>query len=127
MLVASIANERVAGRWTVPARMIAVAVLGDVIVDLRTAELRAEELSIKATAVLGDVYVLVPRGASVELSGIAVVGRKKLAAEAADYAVAVPVVRVSAFATIGDVIVATQPPTSRMKSAWARWRNRKSG
>jgi pimeloyl-ACP methyl ester carboxylesterase len=60
-------------------------------------------------------------------TGRAVVGRKKLAAEAADYAVAVPVVRVSAFATIGDVIVATQPPTSRMKSAWARWRNRKSG
>ncbi|MDT4946509.1 MAG: hypothetical protein QOH14_3242, partial [Pseudonocardiales bacterium] len=126
-LVAAIANERVAGHWTAPSRLTAVAVLGDVIIDLRTAELRGEELSIQATALVGDVHVVVPPGATVELSGIAVLGRKKLAVEPADFALAVPVVRVSAFAMIGDVIVATQPPTSRTRSAWARWRNRKSG
>jgi hypothetical protein len=45
----------------------------------------------------------------------------------ADFALAIPVVRVSAFAIIGDAIVATQPPTSRIKSAIARLKNRKSG
>jgi Domain of unknown function (DUF1707)/Cell wall-active antibiotics response 4TMS YvqF len=118
-LVASIANERVAGRWTAPSRLTAVAVLGDVIIDLPTAELRGTELSIQATALVGDVHVVVPRGATVELSGIAVLGRKTLAVEPADFPLAVPVVRVSAFAIIGDVIVATQPPTSRIKSAIA--------
>jgi hypothetical protein len=126
-LVASIANERVAGRWTAPSRLTAVAVLGDVIIDLRTAELRGEELLIQATAMVGDVHVVVPRGATVELSGIAVLGRKKLAVEPADFVLAIPVVRVSAVAIIGDVIVATQPPTSRMKSAMARWKKGKSG
>jgi hypothetical protein len=126
-LVAGIANERVAGRWTAPSRLTAVAVLGDVIIDLRTAELRGEELSIQAIAVVGDVHVVVPRGATVELSGIAVLGRKKLAVEPADFALPIPVVRVSAFAMIGDVIVATQPPTSRIRSAMSQWRNRKSG
>jgi hypothetical protein len=126
-LVAVISNERLTGRWTAPSRLIAVAVLGDVIVDLRDAEMRGEELSIQATALVGDVHVLVPRGATVEMSGVAVLGRKKLAVEPAEYTLAVPVVRVSAVAIIGDVIVATQPPRSRMQSAWARWRNRKSG
>jgi hypothetical protein len=67
--------------------LTAVAVLGDVIVDLRGAEMRGEQLSIQATALVGDVHVLVARGATVEMSGIAVLGHKKLA---------VDVVRVSA-------------------------------
>jgi hypothetical protein len=126
-LVASIANERLGGRWTVPSRLTAVAVLGDVTVDLRDAVIRGEQLSIQATALLGDVQVLLPPGAAVEMSGVAVLGNKKVAVEPADYELAVPVVRVSAVAIIGDVTVATQPATSRIKSAQARWKNRKSG
>jgi hypothetical protein len=126
-LVAVISNERLTGRWIAPFRLAAVAVLGDVIVDLRDAEVRGEELSIQATALVGDVHVVVPRGASVEMSGVAVLGRKKLAVEPAEYTLAVRVVRVSAVAILGDVIVATQPPRSRMRSAWARWKNRKAG
>jgi hypothetical protein len=126
-LVAVIANERLTGRWTAPSRFIAVAVLGDVIVDLRDANMPGDQLSIHATALVGDVQVLVPPGATVEMSGLAVLGQKKLAVKPAEYTLAVPVLRVTAVAIIGDVIVATQPPMSRMKSAWARWKNRKSG
>jgi hypothetical protein len=126
-LVAVIGNERLTGRWTAPPRLTAVAVLGDVIVDLRDAEVRGEQLSIQATAVVGDVYVLVPPGATVQMSGVAVLGHRKFAVEPAEYTLAVPVVRVSAVAILGDVIVAIQPPRSRIKSAWARWKNRKSG
>jgi hypothetical protein len=125
--VAVIGNERLTGRWTAPSRLTAVAVLGDVIVDLRDAEVRGEQLSIQATAVVGDVYVLVPPGATVQMSGVAVLGHRKFAVEPAEYTLAVPVVRVSAVAILGDVIVTTQPPKSRIKSAWARWKNRKSG
>jgi len=125
-LVAVIGNERLTGRWTAAPRLTAVAVLGDVIVDLRDAKVRGEQLSIQATALVGDVYVLVPPGATVEMSGVAVLGRKKFAVEPAEYTLAVPVLRVSAVAILGDVLVATQPPKSRIKSAWARWKNRKS-
>lgn len=126
-LVAAIGNERLGGRWTAPSQLTAVAVLGDVIIDLRDAVMRGEQLSIRATALVGDVHILVPPGATVELSGVAVLGDKKVAVEPADYVLAVPVVRVSAVAIIGDVTVATQPATSRTKSALARWKNRKSG
>ena len=98
----------------------------DVIVDLREATVRGEQLSIQATALVGDVFVLVPPGATVEMSGVAVLGHKKVAVEPAEYTLAVPVVRVSAVTILGDVIVATQLPKSRIKSAWARWKNRKS-
>ena len=123
-LVAVIGNERLTGRWS--PRLTAVAVLGDVIVDLRDAKVRGEQLSIQATALVGDVYVLVPPGATVEMSGVAVLGRKKAEIEPAEYTLAVPVLRVSAVAILGDVLVATQPPKSRIKSAWAGWKNRKS-
>ena len=109
-LVAVIGNERLTRRWAAPSRLNAVAVLGDVIVDLREAEVRGEELSIQATAILGDVQVLVPRGAGVGMSGVAVVGHKELAIEPAEYTLAVPAVRVSAVTIIGDVIVRNQPP-----------------
>ena len=89
--------------------------------------MRGEELSIQAIALVGDVQVLVPRGATVEVSGVAVLGDKKLVVEPAEYTLAVPVVRVGAVAILGDVIVATQPPTSRLRSARTRWKNRKSG
>ena len=125
-LVAVIGNEQLTGRWTAAPRLTAVAVLGDVIVDLRDAKVRGEQLSIQATALVGDVYVLVPPGATVEMSGVAVLGRKKFAVEPAEYTLAVPVLRVSAVAILGDVLVATQPPKSRIKSASAGWKNRKS-
>ena len=120
--MAVIGNERLTGRWTAAPRLTAVAVLGDVIVDLRDAKVRGEQLSIQATALVGDVYVLVPPGATVEMSGVAVLGRKKFAVEPAEYTLAVPVLRVSAVAILGDVLVATQPPKSRIKSAWAGWK-----
>jgi len=125
-VVAVIADERLTGRWTTPPRLTAVAVVGDVIVDLREATVRGEQLSIQATALVGDVFVLVPPGATVEMSGVAVLGHKKVAVEPAEYTLAVPVVRVSAVTILGDVIVATQLPKSRIKSAWARWKNRKA-
>jgi len=125
-LVAVIGNERLTGRWTAAPRLTAVAVLGGGRVDLRDASVRGEQLAIQATALVGDGYVLVPPGATVEMSGVAVLGRKKFAVEPAEYTLAVPVLRVSAVAILGDVLVATQPPKSRIKSAWARWKNRKS-
>jgi hypothetical protein len=125
-LVGVLSNERLTGRWTAPPRLTAVAVLGDVIIDLRDAKVRGEQLSIQATALVGDVYVLIPPGATVQMSGVAVLGHKKFAVEPPEYTLAVPVVRVSAVAILGDVIVATQPPKSRIKSARARWKNRKS-
>jgi uncharacterized protein DUF1707/cell wall-active antibiotic response 4TMS protein YvqF len=126
-LVAVFGDERLGGRWAAPARLTVVALFGDVTVDLRGAEVRVGEVAIHAAAVFGDVHVIVPRGATVELSGVAVFGNKRAALEPADRTLPRPVVRVIASAVVGDVVVANQPPRSLMKSAKARWKKGGTG
>ncbi|WP_205698980.1 DUF1707 domain-containing protein [Conexibacter sp. SYSU D00693] len=96
-----------------------LAVLGDVVVDLRAS--REPVLELKATAILGDVTVLVPPGSQVELvGGAAVLGDRKVDVEPA--AQPGPRVRVHALAILGDVRIRT---TTRGKAGW--WRRHLGG
>nr|BFE81444.1 hypothetical protein GCM10020093_040450 [Planobispora longispora] len=56
----------------------AVAVMGDVVLDLRDAEVRGNVVDIAATAVMGDVKIIVPDGVDVDLEGVAIMGDKKV-------------------------------------------------
>lgn len=123
-LVAVLGDERLGGRWSAPGRLDVVAVLGDVTVDLREAEVRGEEIRVNATAALGDIRIIVPRGAVVEVSGVAVLGDKKCDVEQAEHLAPVPVVRVHAIAVFGDVVIGTGPPTSALRSLQDRWKGR---
>lgn len=62
------------GRWEVPARVRAVAVLGGIDLDLRQAILTAPVTEITVTAVLGGVSVKVPAGVRLESEGSAILG-----------------------------------------------------
>lgn len=55
----------------------AVAVMGAVTVDLRRENLPAQ-VHVRATAAMGEVRVLVPPGTAVHLSGLAVMGERKV-------------------------------------------------
>ena len=46
------------GRWRVERPLTAVAVMGDVVLDLRGAEVPQGDVDITATAVMGDVKIL---------------------------------------------------------------------
>lgn len=55
--------------WNVEDELIAVALLGDVTIDLSQTASAPAEIDIEAYAILRDVDVLVPEGTHVELSG----------------------------------------------------------
>lgn len=115
--VAVLGDSKLAGRFVVDGPISAVAVLGDVTIDLRGAVVTEGVVHIRATAVLGDVRVLVPPGTVVELSGTALLGDKKAEVQAGDPSGRLPVVRVHGTAVLGDVVVRSP----RESTSWSRF------
>jgi hypothetical protein len=62
LVVAVMGASRRQGRWRVERRLAAVAVMGDVVLDLRGAEVPHGDVELTATALMGDVKVYVPDG-----------------------------------------------------------------
>jgi hypothetical protein len=120
-VVAVMGDTKRQGRWRVERPLAAVAVMGDVVLDLRGAEVPQGEVDITATAVMGDVKVYVPDGVDVQLSGIAVMGDKKVAVREAPAGQTAPKVVVRATAIMGDVKVigdSYAEPGRRTLRAW---------
>jgi hypothetical protein len=120
-VVAVMGDSKRQGRWRVERPLTAVAVMGDVVLDLRGAEVPRGDVDIIATAVMGDVKVYVPDGVDVELSGIAVMGDKQLRVREAPSGQPSPRVVVRATAVMGDVKVvgdAYAEPARRTLRAW---------
>lgn len=65
------------GRWVVPAYTTAMAVFGEVTIDLREAVLSQREVVIVANAVFGQISIKVPHGVVVRDEGTAIVGSRK--------------------------------------------------
>jgi Domain of unknown function (DUF1707)/Cell wall-active antibiotics response 4TMS YvqF len=104
-VVAVMGDSRRQGRWRVERPLVAVAVMGDVVLDLRDAEVPRGDVDIIATAVIGDVKIYVPDGVDVQLSGIAVMGDKKVRVREAPVGQTAPKVVVKATVVMGDVKV----------------------
>jgi Domain of unknown function (DUF1707)/Cell wall-active antibiotics response 4TMS YvqF len=120
-VVAVMGDSRRQGRWRVERPLAAVAVMGDVVLDLRGAEVPRGEVDITATTVMGDVKIYVPDGVDVELSGIAVMGDKKVMVREAPAGQTAPRVVVRATVIMGDVKVigdSYAEPVRRTLRAW---------
>ena len=104
-VVAVMGDSRREGGWRVERPLSAVAVMGDVVLDLRGAEVPHGNVDITAVAVMGDVKVYVPDGVDVELSGFAVMGDKKVRVREAPPGQPSPKVVVRATVVMGDVKV----------------------
>lgn len=85
-----------------------VAVIGDVVLDLRDRLLPGDELHVRAVTLIGDVVVVVPPGTSVTVSGILVLGERLVDVPEDDIPAAR--VHVTASGLLGDVVVRTAPP-----------------
>ena len=101
-VVAVMGDSKRQGRWRVERPLAAVAVMGDVVLDLRGAEVPQGEVDITAVAVMGDVEIYVPDGVDVQLSGIAVMGDKKVEVREAPVGQTAPKVVVRATVVMGD-------------------------
>jgi hypothetical protein len=99
------------GAWQVPEHHSAFSLMGSVVLDLREATLSAHETLINASAVMGDVKILVPAHLRVVVDGTPIMGdygqaRDKTPAEVGPGS---PTVRVRGLALMGSVQVQRLP------------------
>jgi hypothetical protein len=66
---AAFARERREGRWVVPEVLPVTAFFGNVVLDLREAVFQSQRVTIYATAVAGQIRLIVPAGVVVEMAG----------------------------------------------------------
>ncbi len=96
------------GRWVVPERFSAVAVMGRVALDLRDADFAAREVVISAFALFGGVEITVPAGVTVRTDGIGMFGGfDSNGAHEADPAA--PVLTIRGSAMFGGIGVKREP------------------
>jgi hypothetical protein len=93
------------GAWVIPADSTAVAVFGQVSLDLRQATHESSTTEIKAYAVFGGVDILVQPGTIVECAGIGVFGDFSRTGKVAEPRPDSPVVRLSGLALFGAVSI----------------------
>lgn len=115
-------RERRDGRWVVPDRLAVTAVAGQVVLDLREALLPGGRTIVYATAIGGQVHLLVPPGVTVVFGSLT--GRPVDGAGAPPPAPVpgVPVIEIRSFVVAGRVNVRTPQP--RRRSGWFLRRNR---
>lgn len=129
-IVGVLGDSKRRGSWRIDEEIGAVAVMGDVLLDLREAEVRTDVVDITAVSVMGDVKIIVPDGVHVDIEGMAVMGSKRVDVQEAPRGMKVPVVRVRAYAVMGDVKVlgdSRAEPLRRGLSAWREHWNRLHG
>lgn len=100
------------GVWHVPEHHSAFSLMGTVVLDLRQATLSAAETLINASAVMGDVKILVPAHLHVIVDGTPIMGdygqdKDKVPAEVGPDS---PTIRVRGLALMGSVKVQRIPP-----------------
>jgi hypothetical protein len=103
-------RERREGRWVVPGRLAVTAVAGQVVLDLRQAVLQSGRTIVYATAIGGQVHLLVPAGVAVvfgSLTGRAADG------PAPPPAPGLPVIELRTLVVAGKVHVSTPQPRRR--------------
>ena len=95
------------GTWSVPAQHTTLAMMGSVRLDLREAQFAAREVTVYASAVMGDVTVVVNPHTRVVLEGIPIMAefRESRAKAPAELTADSPTVRVKGFALMGSVSV----------------------
>jgi Domain of unknown function (DUF1707)/Cell wall-active antibiotics response 4TMS YvqF len=121
-VTAFFARERREGRWVVPDSFPVTAFFGNVVLDLREATLQSQRVTIYATAIGGQVRLIVPAGMSVEMAGRSFLGVRSVRDRAMSSSPARPgagvvVVRTMA---LGGSVKAITVRRSRWRSALRR-------
>ena len=120
-VVAVMGDAKRTGTWRIDGAIGAVCVMGDVTLDLRQAEVRGHEVDIVVHCVMGDVKIIVPDGVDVDLSGVTIMGDKKVRVVEAPSGQSAPVVRVRAYVLMGDVKIIGDSRAEPSKRGWHAW------
>jgi hypothetical protein len=104
------------GPWRPARRIRAKAILGEIRLDLREAELPAEGLDLDVEALLGEVTIILPPGIGAEVDCTAVMAEVKDKAQAGSFGA--PTVRVRGGAVLGTITVLTKLPKQQRMENW---------
>jgi hypothetical protein len=119
-------TQRREGRWVMPDRLVATAVGGHIVLDLREALLQGLHTIVHATLIGGQLHLLVPEGVQVSVVAARRPGRPGSELEPRPVAAGAPgspVIEVRAVTVAGRVRVHTPRPAGR-RLGWSRRRSR---
>ena len=106
---AMMSGSRRRGRWTVPRRYTATAVMGGIELDLRDAMLEERDVTIWAWACMGGIEIKVPADVDVDVTGLALMGGFE-DGSGVSAPPGAPVIRVKGLALMGAVDVCRAKP-----------------
>jgi hypothetical protein len=107
------------GTWRVPDKLRVLAVMGEVILDFREAELDPGVTDVRVTSVMGEIKIIVPPDLRVECDGASVVGQfESLEVGTGEPSPSEPMLRINGRAILGAVTISTSPssPTPKLTS-----------
>ncbi len=112
--IAVMSGTELAGNVPVGSELQVFAVMGGAEIDLRRVEFTAPTLTVRAFAIMGGIEVLVPEDATLEISGLGVMGgfSHKAAGRGRPGA---PTIKVVGLALMGGVEVERKPATFEKK------------
>lgn len=93
------------GSWPPRRRTSPFALFGDIDLDLRQATMPRGEVVINAVAPFGNIDVLLPAGAQVDVGGFTLFGSKKIAVGDAKTSESAALIRVRGFSLFGSLKV----------------------
>ena len=93
------------GAWSPRRTMAPLALFGDIDLDLRQATMPPGQLVINAVAPFGNIEVLVPNSAQVDVGGLTLFGSTTVAVEEATASESAVVIRVRGFSLFGSLKV----------------------
>lgn len=114
--VLPIGGMRRRGRWHVRRNTVLVTLLGGMDLDLREADITADEVTLTKVSLVGGLDVTVPPGVRVEIGGFVLLGGRTI--DVGDPAApGAPTIRIRAFGLVGGVRVRSSRPLDRWRRA----------
>ncbi|HUS60737.1 MAG TPA: LiaF domain-containing protein, partial [Acidimicrobiales bacterium] len=104
-VVAVMSSITRSGRWRAAEKMTATAVMGELVIDLRGAEIDGDGIDLVATIVMGSCTIIVPEGLDVDLTGFAFMGEKSIRVKGEADLRTGPLVRVRARVVMGELSI----------------------
>ncbi len=109
-------DQRRLGRWRLPGRLRGFTLLGNLHLDLRQVVVSDPVIEISVLTILGDVQIEVPEGVEVELRGFELLGDRELHLAPVPRRPGTPLLRIRAYALLGDVAVRSAPLEGDVRS-----------
>ena len=99
------------GRWVMPAKYLAVAVMGGIEIDLREASFSEPVTVINVAVLMGGVDIKVPEGVEVHCDAVSIMGGSDVGEDPSSGVdvVGAPVVRITGLVLMGGVSVSYKP------------------